>query len=167
MSRAVAAEEPPLLAPRPNPGPEPWPSSPGPGSWWLLALLPVAALGWWLARKRRVAAAEADLATSGGPVDPSPPVRLVRLAERIREALATRFGPSWFAKSTEEISESLDGVVAPPVREPLLLLLREADLAKFSDRGVVADHFLEIETEAEAALGAFAAEGATSIQNGR
>ena len=157
----------PTLPPRPNPGPEPWPGPAGFDSRWLAAALPVgAALAWWIARKRRVAAVAPPVP---GGEEPADTPELVRLAERVREALASRFGSAWIAKTTEEIADasaSLEGFNPEP-RDVLLSLLREADLVKFSDRDGPLPHGEDLRSRVETALTTLAADGVRSTRNGR
>ncbi len=56
------------------------------------------------------------------------------LAERVRDALVGRFGPSWAAKTTEEIVESttLIEAIGRERVEPLVRFLHESDRAKFA-----------------------------------
>jgi len=125
-----------LVPPRPNLGPEPWseePSSP----WPLLAVGLVlaallAGLIWIIRRRRRKRRAVA-------PPQPvtaldTPDAQLLSLAVQARETLATRFGPSLRARTTEEISN--DAVVKEALGDDhfasLIRLLSTADRWKFA-----------------------------------
>ena len=122
MSGPIAQEEPPaeppgtpLLPPRPNLGPEPWRDAPGPGPLELGATVALAvgiaaaAVVLIRARRRRRAAAGSspgpsailEAAEADGLTDAD---RLLRRAEALREALIAAFGPSWAARTTEEVA---------------------------------------------------------------
>ncbi len=53
----------------------------------------------------------------------------------VREALTTRFGPGWRAKTTEEIAadSSLTEALGPILAARVVQFLRAADRAKFAD----------------------------------
>ncbi|HMF38799.1 MAG TPA: hypothetical protein VKF17_19345 [Isosphaeraceae bacterium] len=125
-----------LVPPRPNLGPEPW-SEERLSIWPLLGVgLVLAALlagAIWLIRRRR----KSRLAVS--PPQPvtsldTPDAQLLSLAVQARETLATRFGPSLRARTTEEISN--DAVVKEGLGDDhfasLIRLLSTADHWKFA-----------------------------------
>jgi hypothetical protein len=126
------------VPPRPNPGPEP-PLDQGPGTAWaavVVCTVTVAVLAARAARRRRahaVRSADAPPAVSAGPLGPR--AQVIASADALRAALATRFGPAWRARTTEEIvrdpvlAERLDA----PRLERLHALLRLADRAKFAE----------------------------------
>ena len=105
---------PPFKLPRPNLGPEPW-SDLGWGwtGWWVAGsvcfVVLTLVLVWSRARGRTVAAVtEGD--GGGDPSISSGAAILIRRAEAIREALATRGGTTWRAKTTEEVERDLEGL---------------------------------------------------------
>jgi hypothetical protein len=125
-----------LVPPRPNLGPEPW-SEERLSIWPLLGVgLVLAALlagAIWLIRrrrKRRLAVSPPQPVTS---LD-TPDAQLLSLAVQARETLATRFGPSLRARTTEEISN--DAVVKKALGDDhfasLIRLLATADHWKFA-----------------------------------
>jgi hypothetical protein len=59
---------------------------------------------------------------------------MARLSALVRQALVARFGPSWGAKTTEEIAAEpgLADRLGPERAEGLVRFLREADRAKFA-----------------------------------
>ena len=125
-----------LVPPRPNLGPEPW-SEERLSIWPLLGVgLVLAALlagAIWLIRrrrKRRLAVSPPQPVTS---LD-TPDAQLLSLAVQARETLATRFGPSLRARTTEEISN--DAVVKEALGDDhfasLIRLLSTADHWKFA-----------------------------------
>jgi hypothetical protein len=117
------------LLPRPNPGPEPWPAATWPGpALILLAALWVVAGAWWAFRQRR----RRDAPAAEPRAVPSEPSMAV-LAERVRDALVARFGPSWASRTTEEVAASAE-VAESLGRDPadtLVRFLAQADRAKF------------------------------------
>lgn len=142
----LAADGRPLLPPRPNLGPEAWPSAAGTDAWELGVTAAIALvallLGSWLAgriaRSRRrphdpsPGPAEEDLDNL------APDERTLAAAELVRRALRSRFGPSWAAKTTEELTQEagLVGSLGVDRMSTLHDLLAAADRAKFgaSDR---------------------------------
>lgn len=130
----------PLLPPRPNLGPEPWQSASGAGWEWsalLLVLLIVGGVGvfrWWKSRRGRASRPgsipDPRSADDLGPLED----RRVSRAESLRDALIAAFGPSWGAKTTEEIAEEPDlaSKIGPERAGEVVALLAEADRAKFS-----------------------------------
>ncbi len=125
-----------LVPPRPNLGPEPW-SEERMSPWPLLAVGLVlaallAGLIWLIRRRRRKRRA----VSSPQPVTSldTPDAQLLSLAVQARETLATRFGPSLRARTTEEISS--DAVVKEALGNDhfasLIRLLSTADHWKFA-----------------------------------
>jgi hypothetical protein len=125
-----------LVPPRPNLGPEPW-SEERLSLWPLLGVgLVLAALlagaVWIISRRRRRRRA----VSTPQPVTSldTPDAQLLSLAVQARETLATRFGPSLRARTTEEIAAD------PQVKEALgddhfaslIRLLSTADHWKFA-----------------------------------
>jgi len=125
-----------LVPPRPNLGPEPW-SEERLSLWPLLEVgLVLAALlagaVWIISRRRRRRRA----VSTPQPVTSldTPDAQLLSLAVQARETLATRFGPSLRARTTEEIASD------PQVKEALgddhfaslIRLLSTADHWKFA-----------------------------------
>ena len=97
-----------------------------------------------------------------------PDQRLARLADRVRDRLAERFGPGWAAMTTEELQVALLAGVAIdefPAADAVSLF-RAADRAKFADWPVADDHLGEAEAAAARVLNALA-DGATISENGR
>lgn len=137
----------PLLPPRPNLGPEPWRSPSGPGVEWLaliVVLLIIAAVGlalWRKARRDRSGRA-GSISDRGASRDVgSLGDRRVSRAETLRDALIAAFGPSWGAKTTEEIAEEpeLASRIGPERVGEVVALLTEADRAKFSGGSIEGD----------------------------
>jgi hypothetical protein len=121
-----------LVPPRPNLGPEPW-SEERSSLWPLLGVgLVLAAAVWMISRRRRKrrAVSPPQPVTS---LD-TPEAQLLSLAVQARETLATRFGPSFRARTTEEISN--DAVVKEALGDDhfqsLIRLLSTADHWKFA-----------------------------------
>lgn len=176
------------LPPRPNPGPESYPPEERPSALWALLVLPVAALAAWrLRRVRSIPARVGDAEELTGDADPlSPAERLARLADRIRDGLARRFGIPGPSLTTEEFDRALkradgaaDGHIAgedrgpgqpeaiPPFpRDIAIRFLRAADRAKFSADPIDESYLAEAEALAAPVLEALDA-GATSSQIGR
>jgi hypothetical protein len=121
-----------LVPPRPNLGPEPW-SEERSSLWPLLGVgLVLAAAVWMISRRRRKRRA----VSPPKPVTSldTPDAQLLSLAVQARETLATRFGPSLRARTTEEISN--DAVVKEALGDDhfqsLIRLLSTADHWKFA-----------------------------------
>lgn len=125
-----------LVPPRPNLGPEPWPDA-GHDHWWYFglgaAVCALAAIGlplWRRGRRRPPASPQSQAETAAE----TPEGRLLQLAELARETLASRFGPSIRARTSEELRED------PQLREALgesglselMVLLEAADRRKFA-----------------------------------
>jgi hypothetical protein len=138
----------PLLPPRPNLGPEPlsspWPSADA-GLAVIAGVILLALLMVWLVRRhwRRPASPVPSLAISDEPLTPRQ--RLIQTADRLRAALVARFGPSWAAKTTEEIATepALADLLGAERLAPLLELLRAADRAKFASEPQLPDPGLQ------------------------
>lgn len=158
------------LPPRPNLGPEPWPDPARPSAWWVLLALPFFGLAAW--RFRRVNARSNPLAVGRhlDEDDASLPAdqRLARLADRVRDRLAERFGSGWAAMTTEQLHLAL--LAGVPIAEfpsaDAVSLFHAADRAKFANWPVADDHLGEAEAAAARVLGALA-DGATISENGR
>ncbi len=133
-------ESTPILPPRPNPGALDWPTAPGSAWPWVLAIaIGVVAVGLWIWARRRRRRPRPETAETMVAAPPAAETagrdRVVAWSEAVRAALAIRFGPSWRAKTTEEIAAE-----APAIDDQLgggatalVGLLRDADLAKFAD----------------------------------
>jgi LPXTG-motif cell wall-anchored protein len=124
----------PVLPPRPNLGPEPWPEPAWPSSTiatLAIGLLVLGLLGWGLWRRRRRETPRGEPATRES-TPPAPP--MIAWSEAIRAALVARFGPSWAAKTTEEILDDPDlvAILSTEHRQRLTRFLHEADRAKFA-----------------------------------
>ena len=123
--------DPPIKLPRPNLGPEPWPES---RVWpWLVAVGVITALTGLLMvrlrRQRKTKAAEV-IPKAEISVDPEP----ANLSDPVREALVRAFGPSWRARTTEEVaaSRALVERFGAEVSDQIAAYLRAVDRAKFS-----------------------------------
>lgn len=120
-----------LALPRPNPGPE---RSPGPGPLapaltLIVAAAWLAAAGWWAFRRPRDRTASRPTAA---PLDTSP--TMPALAEIIRAELVARLGPSWSARTREELTSAPEvaAMFGPGQAEMLARFLHDADRAKFA-----------------------------------
>ncbi|RUL87317.1 hypothetical protein [Tautonia sociabilis] len=167
----------PLLPPRPNPGPEPW-HGPGVDGWWAVpisAAIVLVGLGIALRARRRRRSHPARVSSAIPATRPSssssPADRLVARAEAIREAIITAFGPSWAARTTEELASSpeLADRIGADRSCRVIALLAEADRVKFSgevpseDQGDPED----LDRWVAEILAALSAAGATSTSIGR
>lgn len=123
----------PIILPRPNLGPEPWPDPP---LWpWLVGAGTVAALVVLLIRRlrKRSRARKEEAARPG--VEALPPQALApELTDRVRSALVRAFGPSWRARTTEEVagSSDLSARFGEEIAGRVVDYLRAVDRAKFS-----------------------------------
>jgi hypothetical protein len=125
-----------LVPPRPNLGPEPWPkSSPLVGLWVVLGILflaVAAGLIWRMVRRRGARAIQGSPAPSA--LDVTPRGRLVALSTSTKNALASRFGSTWRAKTTEELAAEsvLKDVLGPEMLGQLIEFLDRIDRLKFA-----------------------------------
>ena len=126
-----------LLPPRPNLGPESWPDR-APVDWrWLVMIGIVGSIlaGWafWKLARRRLARSRERL-NNPEQVDPTPRGRLVALSMLTKNALATRFGSTWRAKTTEELAVEplLVQQLGPESLEELITFLDRIDRLKFA-----------------------------------
>jgi hypothetical protein len=118
-----------LVPPRPNLGPEPWPTGPPWGAMFVAAVLGLAMIiallfARLLGRRRpgaRVGGAPAS------PAEVTPRDQMVALSAAIRQALSDKLGPSWRAKTTEEVA-------IDPLLENLLGREHLGELSRFLDR---------------------------------
>lgn len=129
-----------LVPPRPNLGPEPMPEdrslTPRPLAWLPAAGIIGVVLWLWLRRRLR---RRGDVRHAGPRRPAAAPATLrdqtIARSRAVRAALAARFGPSWSAKTTEEIAAEpalAEGLGAEPAAR-LVAFLAEADRAKFAD----------------------------------
>jgi hypothetical protein len=126
------------VPPRPNRGPEPL--SPPNGSAdgivaGLVALALIASIAWRIARARarqRLPKRRTGSALDADDMNRDP---LIAGSIAVREALATRFGAAWLAKTTEEIADdpALRELLEPDRAARLVAALQEADRAKFAE----------------------------------
>lgn len=131
----------PVLPPRANLGPEPWPDSSEGIGWGLvflgLVVLVAISFALWMRSRRNRRRADLQKSERGQtrpPAFPSPIDRRIRRAERLRDALITAFGPSWSAKTTEEIAAdpALPTRLGPEPSARVVAILADADRAKFA-----------------------------------
>jgi hypothetical protein len=89
---------------------------------------------WRRKGRRRADAARSEHGRSRRPSFPSPEDRRIHRAELLRDALITAFGPSWNAKTTEEIAAdpALRARLGPEPSGRVVAILAEADRAKFA-----------------------------------
>jgi len=121
----------PIVLPRPNLGPEPWPDTP---VWpWITAAAVLVSLVVLIIKRRRKrsqskAAAAVPPEVTAMSTEPSP------LTDRVRGALIRAFGPSWRARTTEEVAASpaLTERFGTEVAAQVVAYLRACDRAKFS-----------------------------------
>jgi hypothetical protein len=124
------------VPPRPNLGPENWPRAvPLAGYWIALAIagsLLVAWILWRLVRRGRSRPGQGFSDTDSA--DVTPRGRLVALSTSTKNALATRFGPSWRAKTTEELAAepALSEMLGPEPLQELIQFLDRIDRLKFA-----------------------------------
>ena len=157
-----------MVPPRPIPEPLAWPGS-GNLSIWLLAasvLLVVLVAARYSRRSRRQNAMLPRTLGHSTPLGPT--AILIDRAERAREVLVGRFGPSWVSRTTEEIAASADvgKALNPENTDRLIALLRAADRAKFAVAEISAE---DLAFYSEDWLNSVLAElaGATTSRNGK
>lgn len=130
-----------LVPPRPMLDPEPWPEPQlgltltiGLGVAFALVAVTGVALLWTRRHRPSRRRANAAANTPGGREPATPGDRLVSRVEQVRACLIERFGPSWAARTTEEIAASaeLTAALGPDRAATLTALLRLADEAKFA-----------------------------------
>jgi MYXO-CTERM domain-containing protein len=132
----------PIVLPRPNLGPEPWPDSPA-WPWITAAAVLITLVALILRRRRKRVRAKAAPAVpnevAASPSEPSP------LTDRVRGALIRAFGPSWRARTTEEVAASpvLAERFGPEVAAQVVAYLRACDRAKFSADAATPDEELD------------------------
>lgn len=131
----------PILPPRPNPGPEPWiDSQPWPGGLMvgiglaMIAILTGLAIIFWRRSRRRRSRSKGIFEELEGS-RLAPRDQMIVWSEAVRSALVDRFGPTWGARTTEEIARATELVdrFGSAKASQLAQFLAEADLAKFSD----------------------------------
>jgi hypothetical protein len=129
-----------LVPPRPNLGPEPMPEdrfiTPRLLAWLLASwIIDVVLLLWFWRRLRRRGALRRVRPRRSTAAPPTLQTQTIAWSRAVREALAARFGPSWCAKTTEEIAAEpalAERLGAEPAAR-LVAFLAEADRAKFAD----------------------------------
>ncbi len=123
----------PIVLPRPNLGPEPWPDPP---LWpWLVGIAVAAGLVALLVRRLRRRARARKAEAANPVVEPTPPHALApELTDRVRSALVRAFGPTWRARTTEEVAGSSDLTArfGAEVAGRVVDYLRAVDRSKFS-----------------------------------
>src|SRR5437870_5237674 len=117
-----------LVPPRPNLGPEPWPERSSVLDVWLafLGVLLIITLSLALVRRsKRRRSTTGSTSNSHHPLPDDDRGRLIVWAEAARGRLIDRFGPTWQAKTTEEIADDpiLIELVDAESRASLLRLL--------------------------------------------
>ncbi len=123
-----------LTPPRSNLGPEPWPDTePALAPWILLATtLLVVAVGVWVRRRRSARAGSISSVLQSGAQ--SHVHLLFDLALAVRTALASRLGPAWRARTTEEIArdQALRESLGGETFSRLVEFLDQVDTLKFA-----------------------------------
>ena len=139
---AASPPVPQIVLPRPNLGPEPWssPTTSTPAELIVGGLL-ITMLVWLAVRKWRRGRAAARLeldqidgSTALNHADSTPSHRLIASSPRVRAALITEFGPTWGARTTEEIARDpiLTDRLGPAIAADLVAYLDRVDRAKFA-----------------------------------
>ena len=143
-----------VVLPRPNLGPEPWssPSATTPAELVvggvLVLLLAFLAVRKW--RRRRAAAREEldqidrSVSIYGSSLTPSH--RLIASSSRVRAGLIAEFGPTWGARTTEEIARDpiLAERLGPEIADAIVVYLDRVDRAKFAGEELAdADEWIE------------------------
>ena len=123
----------PIVLPRPNLGPEPWPNA-APGG---RGCSPPRSPPGWSPCSADGSAGEpgrkAEAVLSGVVAEPMP-FPACELTDRVRSALLRAFGPTWRARTTEEVAASPDLVArfGEEVAGRVVDYLRAVDRSKFS-----------------------------------
>jgi hypothetical protein len=125
-----------LVPPRPNLGPEPWPGSSSLETVWLFLGIAILAVAAWLLSRivlRRLRRSRHGAAPPE-PHDGSPRGRLVALSTSAKSSLASRFGPAWRAKTTQELAteSALRELLGPEKLAELIEFLDRIDRLKFA-----------------------------------
>ena len=132
----------PIVLPRPNLGPEPWPDTP---VWpWITAAAVLVSLIALIIKHRRKRS-QAKAAAAVPPEAAATPSETSPLTDRVRGALIRAFGPSWRARTTEEVAASpaLTERFGPEVAAQVVAYLRACDRAKFSANAANPDEELD------------------------
>ena len=131
-----------VVLPRPNLGPEPWssPATTTPAELvvggLLVLLLVVLAVRKWRCRHAaaRLGSDQVDLSKFEDGSDLTPSHRLIASSSRVRAALIAEFGPTWGARTTEEIARDpiLADRLGPDVAADVVAYFDRVDRAKFA-----------------------------------
>jgi hypothetical protein len=130
-----------LVPPRPNLGPEPWtdPQTLRAAPFavlivFLLAIATAALYGVWRRRRRAHGDREKHLVAGARDGDGTARARLIGLSGSLREALVDRFGPSYRARTVEELfaDTQLGDHLGAEKLELLARFLRQVDQLKFA-----------------------------------
>lgn len=137
---ARSADPVPIVLPRPNLGPEPW-STPAP-VWTPLEIGIVAGIALLIVvlailkrRRVRVAAQGEPLGSADlDAADETPSRRLIASSAAVRAALIAEFGPTWGARTTQEIAAdpALADRLGPAVAQGVVAYFEQVDRAKFA-----------------------------------
>lgn len=131
-----------LTPPRPNLGPEPWPDrEPALGFWIVVAAVATLGVAWLWFRRHRQSPLASLIASAGHADEKSPAESLLELAMAVRRALASRLGPAWRARTTEEIARdpALREALGDLVLDQLVRFLDQVDTLKFAVGGPSSD----------------------------
>jgi hypothetical protein len=164
-----------LVPPCPNLGPEPFDSLTIPSIWLalpaILILATVVLVSLRLLRGRLRGKTGKGPARQGQPPPDSSADVLIELSGRVRVALVERFGETWRAKTTEEISSdpALSEVFGRETAARLVAILSEADRLKFAAEETVETRPQSEDADDWAAFvsGFLAAAGARSMTTGK
>jgi hypothetical protein len=122
--------------PRPNLGPDPLVESPS----WLGVALAFAFvvstfLVWRVRRRKPIPATSKPRPSVPDESSDSPRDHMIAWSLSLRESMAGTFGPTWLAKTTEEIARdsTLFDTIGPEPAAQLLAFLADADRTKFAD----------------------------------
>lgn len=124
------------IPPRPNLGPDPLAeSSPWLGIALVLSLVASTFLVWRLRRRQPTRPTKQDRPSVPADGADSPRERMIAWSLSLRASMAVTFGPTWLAKTTEEIADdpALSDAIGPEHAAQLLAFLAEADRTKFAD----------------------------------